>query len=300
MIIFLYGPDTYRSKQKLNEIIEHYKEVHESGLNFRFFDDENLSYRDFKNEFRQTPMFLEKKLLILKNAFRNPEFKNLFLENGQKFVDSKDIIVFQEDEEIDPKDSLAEFLIKNAKTQEFHYLGGEKLRNWAKKEFEKRKIEIQPEALRELLNYVGNDLWQLSNEIQKLASFKQNKTIDVRDVSLLVGAKIETDIFQAIEALALRNKKKAVSLIHEHLEKGDSPLYLLSMISFQFRNLLIIKKTGRLSGHPYFVRKTDLLARAFSFEELKKIYRHIFETDLKIKTGRLDQQTALDLLITEI
>ncbi|PIQ92378.1 MAG: hypothetical protein COV69_02735 [Parcubacteria group bacterium CG11_big_fil_rev_8_21_14_0_20_39_14] len=27
MIIFLYGPDTYRSRQKLNEIIEYYKKV---------------------------------------------------------------------------------------------------------------------------------------------------------------------------------------------------------------------------------------------------------------------------------
>ena len=300
MIYFLYGQDTYRSKKKLEEIIEHYEEVHKSGLNLRFFDGKDLNYQDFKDEFRQSPMFQEKKLLILKNIFQNQEFKNSFLENGKKFIDSKDIIVFQEEGEISPKDTLLKFLIKNAKVQEFQLLEAGKLRNWTKKEFEKYKTEIQPEALWLLTDYVGNDLWQLSNEIQKLKSFKGGKIIGTKDVNLLVKPQIETDIFKTIEALALRNKKEALSLIHEHLEKGDNPQYLLSMISFQFRNLLIIKKTGKLNFHPYFVRKTASLAESFTFEDLKRIYHKIFETDLKIKTGRLDPQLALDLLVTGI
>ena len=308
MIYFLYGQDTYRSKKKLEEIIEHYRGVHKSGLNLRFFGPltrlgaggQNLNYQEFKDEFQQMPMFKEKKLLVMKNVFQNQEFKNSFLENSKKFVDSKDIIIFHEEEDISPKDSLFKFLTKNAKTQEFQLLEGEKLKNWAKKELEKYKTEIQPEALSLLLNYVSNDLWRLSNEIQKLSAFKKGKTIESKDVCLLVKPLIETDIFKTIEALASKNKKKAISLLHEHLEKGDSPLYLLTMINFQFRNLLLVKETGRLKSHPYFARKMAWLARGFTVEELKKIYRKIFEADLKIKTGRLDPQTALDLLITEI
>lgn len=300
MIIFLYGQDTYRSRQKLQEIIEHYKKVHKSGLNLRFFEGNNFDYQDFKDEFRQMPMFQEKKLLILKNTFQNNEFKNSFLENGGKFADSKDIIVFHENEGFSPKDSLFKFLIKNSKAQEFQLLDGIKLVNWAKKEFTGLKAEIKPEVLPRLINFVGNDLWQLSGEIKKLASFRKNNAVGLEDVNLLVRPKIETDIFKTIEALALRNKRGAISLIHDHLENGDNPLYLLSMIIFQFRNILIMKKTGRIAGHPYFVRKINYLSQNFSFEDLKKIYYRIFETDLKIKTGQIDQQVALDLLIAEI
>ncbi|MDO8559263.1 MAG: DNA polymerase III subunit delta [bacterium] len=299
MIIFLYGEDTYRSRQKLREIIEHYKKIHESGLNLRFFAGENLNYQEFENEFKQFSMFQEKKLLILRNVFQSQEFKDSFLENGQKLIDSKDIVVFHEDGGVSPKDPLFEFLTENAKTQAFQPLDGEKLRSWVKNEFEARKTEIQPEAVYRLVNFTGNDLWQLSNEVQKLASFSK-KPIELRDVNLLVRPQIGTDIFKTIEALASRNKKEAISLIHDHLEKGDNPLYLLSMISFQFRNLLIMKKTGRLAGHPYFVRKTRALADSFTLGEMEKIYRKIFEADLKIKTGQIDQQLALDLLITEI
>ena len=308
MIIFLYGEDTYRSKEKLQEIIGRYKEVHKSGLNLRFFDpstrlgagSQNLNYNDFEGEFRQMPMFQEKRLIILSNIFQNQEFIKSFLENGEKLAGSKDIVVIREEEDIPPKDALFKFLLKNAKTQEFQMLDNARLKNWAKKEFEKHQAVIQPEALGQLAGYVGNDLWNFSQEIQKLSAFKKNATILLADVNLLVKPQVGTDIFKTIEALALKDKKKALWLIHEHLEKGDSPLYLLSMINFQFRNLLIAKKTGKINGHPYFARKTLWLAENFGLDKLKQIYCGILEADLKIKTGRIDPQTALDLLIAEI
>ena len=271
MIIFLYGEDTYRSKEKLQEIIGHYKEVHKSGLNLRFFDANDITYQDFRDEFRQMPMFQEKKLVILSNIFQNQEFIKSFLENGEKLAGSKDIIVIREEGDIPPKDTLFKFLLKNAKAQEFQMLDDARLKNWAKKEFEKYQAVIQPEALSQLACYIGNDLWHFSQEIQKLSAFKKNSAIVLADVNLLVKPEVETDIFKTIEALALKDKKKALWLIHEHLENGDSPLYLLSMINFQFRNLLIAKKTGRISGHPYFARKTLWLAENFGLDKLQQI-----------------------------
>jgi len=55
-----------------------------------------------------------------------------------------------------------------------------------------------------------------------------------------------------------------------------------------------------LNLHPFVIKKSLWQARKFSLEELKRIYRKIFQIDLNIKTGRLDPQIALDLLITEI
>ena len=245
-------------------------------------------------------MFQEKKLLVLNNIFQNQEFKKAFLANGKSFADSKDIIVIREEASAPPNDSFLKFLIINAKTQEFEMLAGVKLNHWAKKEFERYQARIQPEALGRLIGFVGNDLWQFSLEAQKLSAFRKNQMIEPSDIDLLVRPEIETDIFKTIEALAIKDKKKALRLVHEHLEKGDNPLYLLSMINFQFRNLLIAKKTGRFAGHPYFVRKTIWLAEHFSFDELKEVYRSIFEADIKIKTGRIDPQAALDLLVAGI
>lgn len=311
MILFLYGSDTYRSRRKLNEIIEHYKKIHQSGLSLKYFDGKNLDFESFKDEIQQTSMFKEKKLLVLKNVFSNPSFKVKFLAQGKNFLKSDDIILIYEESKTSESDSLAKFLKKQGKSQEFKLLESQELKNWTKKEFENYEAKIEKEALEKLIEFVGNDLWHLSNEIRKLVSFKNKQKIGINDIELLVKPKIESDIFTTIDSIAEKNKKEALNLIHKHLEKGDSPLYLLAMINFQFRNLLIIKdllERGRpfytfskaTNLHPYVIKKSYSQAQKFTIQELKKIYRKIFQVDIQIKTGKSDPQTALDLLIAEI
>jgi DNA polymerase-3 subunit delta len=316
MIIFLYGPDTYRSKQKLNEIIKHYKKIHKSGLSLQYFDFKEDNFEDFRDAFKSFPMFIEKKLMVLKNLFSNPKAENDFLKNLKEFSDSKEIILIYE-EEMNEKKLLFKHLKKENKSQKFELLEGNSLKNWAKKEFQKYSTEIAPLALDLLINYVGNDLWQMENEIKKLVNFCNKHEIKTKDIELLVKPKIETDIFQTIDAIAAKNKRKALSLLKEHLEKGDSPAYLLAMINFQFRNLLMVKSylaerefypsyanrrilARKLGMHPFVVEKTLFQARKFQLEELKKIYQKIFQVDLDIKTGKVDPETDLDLLIAEI
>jgi len=307
MIIFLYGKDTYRMREKMKEIVEHYKKVHKSGLNLKYFD----VFSDFEDDIKQASMFKEKKLVIINDLFSNSEFKERFSEKKKDFLGSEDIILIYQEKDFIKSDSLYKFLKKNIKSQEFELLTGAKLRSWVKKEFEKYDSEINPEALDLLIEYSGNDLWRMNNEIMKLVNYKNKEIINKKDINLLIRSKIETDIFKTVDAIAERNKSKALKLIHKHLEKGDSPLYLFSMINYQFRNLLIVKdfiekcrpygiileKSGL---HPYVVKKSYSQSYKFSFQELKKIYQKIFEIDFQIKTGKIEPEAGLDLFIAEL
>lgn len=315
MVIFLYGSDTYRSFQKFQEIVEYYKKVHKSGLNLKYFD-KIVDFRNFKNEIQQSPMFKEKKLVILKDSLLSSEFKQKFLAEGQNFIDSKDIFLVYLKRKISEKDSFFKFLKKYGKSQEFELLKGEELKKWVKKEVGKYQLKIESRALKLLIRNVGNNLWQMQNEIKKLINYKKGQKVELEDVELLVRPKIEPDIFKTIDAIALKNRKQALELLHQHLKKGDNPLYLLSMINFQFRNLLTVRALSestnyypnlqmnslskKLGMHPYVARKSIQQAKKFSFEEIKKIYQKIFQTDLKIKTGQLNPEIALDMLITGI
>lgn len=309
MIYFLYGPDTYRLKQKLAEIIEKYKQKNKNCFNLRFFEGEKIAYSELEAEFQQIAMFQEKKLVVLRNVLVNSAFQELFLKNYKKFVDMDDIVIFSEDKEALAKDALVKLLIKEGKSQDFPLLTGIKLKHWVLKEFHSLGVKVENQAVDKLLEYLGNDSWQIANEIKKLAAFKKNShaPLNAEEVSLLIKSKIETDIFQTIDAIARRDKEKALALLHGHLEKGDAPLYLLSMINFQFRNILMAKDLlekdkplSLLKLHPFVVRKSQQQAQKFSFEELKKIYQKIFKADFSIKTGRLEGELALDLLIAEI
>lgn len=310
MIIFLYGEDNFRSLQKLKKIVARYQDIHKTGLDLKFFDFQKDNFEDFRNQFHTRSMFKEKKLFVLKNSFSSPQFKEKFLLIQKEFLKSQSTILFYEKGDVSAKDPFFVFLQKNSRSQEFSLLKGKKLENWIKKEAAKYKAEIEPAAVGLLMQYVDNDLWQLSNELKKLVSYKQHpKKIKItkEDVKTLIPQKTELNIFKTIDFIAEKQKQKALSLIHKHLEKGDSPLYLLTMINFQFRNLLMIKdrikKGGELKGlnlHPFIIKKSYQLCQKFTLEELKKIYQKIFQADLAIKTGQIEPELALDLLIAQI
>ncbi|HJN62343.1 MAG TPA: DNA polymerase III subunit delta [Candidatus Parcubacteria bacterium] len=314
MIIFLYGQDTYRAQAKLKELINHYQKSHKTGLNLRFLDGKKISFQGLKEEILTQAMFKEKKLIILKDVFSNQAFKKDFLKEAKEILNFKDTVLFHEEGEVNIKDPLFVFLKKQAKFQEFNPLFGKNLENWVKKEIKEHGAKAEKGAIEKLIKFLGNDLWRLSSEIKKLAVYKQqSKPIQIlkEDVELLVKPNIETGIFKAIDFLASKKKKEAILLFHKHLEKGDSPLYLLTMINFQFRNILTIKEMVE-SGLPYFhilkqsslrpfvVDKAYYQSEKFTLNELKKIYRKLFQIDIDVKTGKIKPEIAIDLLVAKI
>jgi DNA polymerase-3 subunit delta len=313
MIYFIYGEDSYRAKNKLEEIILGYKKVHKSGLNLIYINAIEENFKDFYSNLKVSSMFAEKKLIVIKNSFSDLKFQEDFLENIKNLGETKDIIIVYEDNAPDQRTKFFKTLLKVAKCQEFRFLQPAMLKKWVAQELEKNKTKINLDALDLLVEFVKNDLWKMANEINKLSNYKTGAPgpIKKEDVELLVKPNTENDIFKTIEALASKDKKRALSLLHKHIDDGDNPLYLLSMISYQFRNLLIIKEIQedskpyniiiQKSGlHPFVVQKTYYLCNQFSMPELKKIYRKIFQIDSDIKTGKIEPETALDLLLAEI
>jgi DNA polymerase III subunit delta len=315
MIIFLYGKNSYGANQELKKILDSYADPAGAKRKVKYavrtFDENELDFQSVKNELEIGSLFADKKIVILKNIFSDKIFKEIFFENAGKFLKQENIVLIFQEGDVDRKDGLFKLLSKEAKCEEFLPLEGKDLHDWIKKEFEGHKTQIDKTAISELILCAGGDMWQLENEIKKLVSYQKGAAVTEKEIRLLVRPKIENDIFVTIEYLAQKNKGKALYLTHKHLEKGDSPLYLLTMINFQLRNLLLVKdlmekkfpyfEIAKRSGlHPFVVRKTYAQAEKFTFSQLKKIYQKIFQVDLSIKTGKIEPETALDLLISGI
>ncbi|MBU1292349.1 DNA polymerase III subunit delta [Patescibacteria group bacterium] len=310
MLILLYGEDTFRSRQKLNQIIEQYKTKHKTGLNLVCFRENSLDFDKVKQTIESVSMFDEKKLLIIENILKNKSFSEEFSKyiTKSKLKNNDDVIVVLHQE---GKLTSPSYKNKASMVEEFKLLKGIELINWLKKEATKNIINISPIAISKLVAYVGDDLWQLSNELNKLGSYKAGQIIDEQDIDLLVRAKLDTNIFKTIDALARRDKRSAFKFLHQHLEQGENEIYLLTMFTYQLRTLIKLKDLmergtsyydlAKKAGlHPFVVQKSSDQLRNFSLDQLKKIYRRLLEIDLGIKKGRWDGPTALDLLIGEI
>lgn len=315
MIILVFGPDTYRSSKKIEEIIREYTVKHKSGLNFSQLEWSVNSQKELEQLFSFASMFEEKKLVVVCGACfssKDDQQKLIDLQKSRKTSKDESVILVFFEKGVPEKSILFDWLSKETKMlQRFDFLTGAKLTQWVKKEVQKENVDISPDATERLVVFVGSDLWQMRQEIDKLLSYKTGRQINAQDVELLVKAKYDSNIFATIDALASRNKNLAYKLLHRHLSQGENEIYILTMFIYQFRNMLQIKnladqgvsfyelakKTGL---HPFVIKKTWLQIKNFSQEALKRIYERLFNLDIAIKRGKIEPQTALDLIVGEI
>lgn len=186
------------------------------------------------------------------------------------------------------------------------------LNRWIVRRVQGRRRNIEPGAVSLLAAFVGNDLRLLDQELEKLLTYAgQERAITRRDVQLMVSYVREASIFDLVDAVGRRDSRQAMKLLHSLLEEGQHPLYVLAMITRQFRILLRIKELlakgtsvtdiRTLMGlHPYVLKKMLRQAPNFSIAQLQSIYRDLLEIDVAAKTGGMKPELALDLFVTEL
>lgn len=184
---------------------------------------------------------------------------------------------------------------------------------WVQQHARDHKIAIQPDAVALLANYVGRNLRQLDNELQKLSLYAHGRAITAQDVRAMVADASEEMMWNLTDGLCGRNGGKAMAALRD-LRRGDQhPLALLSAIARQYR-LLIQVKTVMARGvraadqiaaaigekkSTYPVEKAQKLVEHYSFDELDAIMERLLETDMAMKTGA-DQDTLLDILVADL
>lgn len=158
---------------------------------------------------------------------------------------------------------------------------------------------------------VAYDLHQAAMEIDKLVAYSDGRPIRKEDILLLVSGADDMNIFSLIESLGKRNKDRALSILSGQLRQGINGNYILTMLVFHFRNLISIKSllleglapaeiSKRTNIHPFVVEKNAAYARSFREEDLVLLYSKLYGADLSIKTGKMEPELALDLLVAAI
>ena len=317
MIIFLYGSDSYRLKQAKSEFINRYQAKYASGVNIFYFDFSEINdLSSLDNALRISSFFNEHKLMVCQNLFNKKTTSDkmtAYLQN-QKIFDYPDATLLVVDDlsekELASKHKELFKLLsgKNNTVKIIHTLEGISLAKWIKQEFQDRNCLIQSDAIKKLIEIIGNTSWALINEINKLANYSNGGEIKAQQVELLTHQSTDLNIFNLIDAVAQKNKLTAYGLLYQELKSNRDPYYILTMIIYQFRNLLNIKglqddgysqaeiaKKAKL--HPFVVKKSSANLLKISGEELKNKYNKLLWADTSFKTG---QNNLADTLFTLI
>ncbi len=321
MIIFLYGPDTYRSSKKLKEIIAHYKEIRKSGINLIVLNADENDFDAFHNAVGAATMFDEKRLVVLKEFLSSKDFLEKFMawDGRDNLKETGDVICVFYEEVVDlpagrhgrqvKVNSMFAWLVANSKSQEFKTLSGSELRKWAQGFIKEEGIGVTQGALFTLLAATKGDLWAFENEIKKIKFYACSGEITADDLNVFLRPAEFSQIFSLVDAFVESDKSRALKLLRAHIASGDNENYLFSMVCGQFRNIALVAdflengerdalKIARLCGmHPYVAKKSVAQARQIGGGKVKKIYSKLVDLDIGIKTGAVAGLQALERLI---
>jgi DNA polymerase III subunit delta len=322
MIFFLYGEDSSRSLQKVFEIKKKFLLSDPAGTGLSVFDwDQKNNKENLLDVLAMPNLLAPKRLVIVRSLIENAidsekdELIAYLKKNEKSLVESSDLVLIFWEKGMPKKNGkIYKLLDKIAKAQNFEKLTGIKLNKWITEKVKEGGVvaEISDKAVEKLILFVGSDTSFLDSELQKLVDYADGKSIQEEHVDLLVKSNADISIFNTIDALANNNKKEALRLLHEHLKKGEDAFYILSMMVYQFRNLLKVADVKEqyygneyaiakdLGLHPFVVKKSLQQLRNFTPIRLKAIYQLLANLDRQSKTGKIDIKIALDKFIVEI
>ncbi len=314
MIIFLYGPDSFRIRQEVNSVKDKYKKKYPNGIDFYNFDLAAAGTDTLDDAIKTASFFREVKLIALKNSFEkdNPgRIMKLIKDYGLK-DDKLTVLLFGEpsaEKDLKAKDGKLFSVLtdKQNLVRNFEKLDGSKLEAWVKKEFSLRNCLISSVLARKLIQLAGSDTDRLIAEINKLSNYRLKGEIAGIDIDKLVSKKAELSIFDLIDAIAAKNKARALELLYQELQTGRDPYYILTMITYQLRNALVVKDLSQrgLSGqeiakkaklHPFVVRKM-VGSNKYAQDEIRRYFNSLAQADISIKQGKTDIEDCLYGLI---
>lgn len=318
MIIYIFGEDTFRSRQYLKKTIEQFKKQRDpQGYNVAIVDGKKSEPGKIFTELATSPFLAERRMVVVENVLSvsDKEFLGELMEkiSEAKIPESIVAVFWQGDSLSKVKEAkeLDKILKKEKFAQEFATLEGAELAAWAKKEIETRGGKVAGAALNYLCQNIGKDMWLLNSLIDQLVAYKGANEITSADISLFLEEKGDDNIFNLVDAVVAGNRKQAYKMIKTQLEAGEDYQFIFSMIMRQFKILLQMRDlfdredapsdvmAKMLGLHPFVVKKSLPLVKRYSLEKLTKIYSELLQIDIKTKTGQADQSLMIDLFVTK-
>jgi DNA polymerase-3 subunit delta len=188
---------------------------------------------------------------------------------------------------------------------------------WVGEQFKIRGSAAEPEACRLLIELVGDDLYELATEVDKLVVWANGEDVTEAAVGELVAARAETSNFALTDAWGGRDVAAVLRASETLLERTGDPRsrsiprvvgILTSHVGriqqcqhLEAEGLSAKDAAARLKQHPFYVQKLYAQGHNFSPEELRRVTVRLAELDHALKGGsRLAPDLELERALIEI
>tara|TARA_Y100001970_G_scaffold253095_1_gene327501 strand:- start:4337 stop:5320 length:984 start_codon:yes stop_codon:yes gene_type:complete len=326
MIYIITGDEEFLIKEKAKELVVNLQK--DSQVNVEYINGANITYQELLNQISNVSLFNEKKISYIENFFLNFNKKNkkndinIFYENLNHLIHNAELIFIEL-----PKESYRNYkneiltqknLIFKQIPNEAQFFELNKIKNfqnnreiidWCKKKCQILKINIDDDALKELIKLKNNDLRSLMNELSKLNSYSNGKKIEKSHVQLLTNEWKEYNIFPIIDAIVSGNGHQVREQINTLILRGEISrqeiMYRIAKQTSEFLKVASVKKLPKtqieksVGIHGYRLQKIIEQVKKEEGQYLANL-KIIEKYDFQMKTGLINEKTALDLIISEV
>ena len=166
---------------------------------------------------------------------------------------------------------------------------------WISRVLQGKGYSIEPKANAMLVEFLGNDLSKISNELTKLEIIlPKGHTITAKDIEVNIGFSKDFNVFELQNALGSKNQLKAYQIAQYFADNPkDNPMVVTTSLVFSFFVKLLkyhgIKDKNpktvapMLGVSPFFLKDYDLALKNYPMKKVSAIIAALRDIDVKSK-----------------
>ncbi|MBW3084360.1 hypothetical protein KEM60_00547 [Austwickia sp. TVS 96-490-7B] len=175
-------------------------------------------------------------------------------------------------------------------------------------EFRRQRRRATPEAVRALVEAVGQDLSELASACAQLVADTTGE-IDERVVETYHGGRIEATGFRVADAAIAGQQGPALGLLRHALAAGVDPVPIVAVCASQLRQLVKVAGAPRGSGAvlakelgmaPWQIDRARKALNGWTLDGLGVAVQAVAAADFEVKGGGRDPQFAVERAILAI
>lgn len=302
---YFYGPEDYRIIEATKYIARQFLPDRQLQTNYRKLSGRKTSSKDIIAELSNLPMLGERQVFSITDfqSFKPTEVERIL--GMLKPPDPNRLIIFSSPSPRTPK-KKSKFLKTVAAAGvvmvEFPRLSVREVEGQVKARLQKAGLQIEPDALKMLVELVAGNLGAVVAEIDKLTNYKgkgeEGATIAVEDVTSVVAGYEVINVFQLADLIVTGEPHKVLRSLEQLIAEGNSPVTICTLLSTHFLRLYLIRNRKPLPGNmSWLEQKLRPQANRFDSARLEQIIIDLAETEAQLRGGDLPQRLALEILV---
>ncbi|MDO8614172.1 MAG: DNA polymerase III subunit delta [Dehalococcoidia bacterium] len=231
------------------------------------------------------------------------------LEYAPRLPESTTLLLL--DDGAKPETTVIAALRAAGKVRQFALPDPKSVAGWLQQRARQMELRLEPGAVRLLAGLIGNDLWLLVNELEKLKTYAAGQTVREADVRALVSRAQEQKGYFLADAVAEGKPAAALRILHELLEDGVHPQPLLSTVAGRYRRLAIAREMldagasagavgARLGAKGFGLDRLIEQASRHSPASIRAAYQRLVQAELDTKRGVFEDKLSMELLVHDL